>query len=111
MGGECRTQVFIPALVLVVYEGVSLAGNHIALLDQGEAIGARFRVTIFDLLYQPGHANFEKLVEIAGRDGKKLQPLKQRVFVVLSFFEDAAIEGKPGGFSIDVIGRIIEREA
>ncbi len=94
MGGERRPQFFVPALVLVVYERVGFAGNDLALLDQGEPVWSGL-----------------KLIQVAGRDGKKFQPLQQRVFLVLRFFKDAAIKREPGGFSIDVVGRVIEREA
>ncbi len=98
-------------LILVVDELVSLAGNHIALLDQGEAVRPGFGVSVFDLLHQSGHAHFEEFIQVAGGDGKKFQALEQRVLLILRFFEDAAIEGQPGGFPVDVIGRIVEREA
>ncbi len=106
-----RPQLFVPAAVLVVHELVGLAGDHVALLDQGETVRSGFGVPIFDLLHQSGHAHFKKFIQIAGGDGKKFQPLEQRILLVLRFFEDTAVEGQPGGFPIDVISRIVQREA
>ena len=75
MRGERRTQIFVPALVLVVDELVSLSRNNVALLDQGEAVRPGFGVAVFDLLYQSGHADLEEFIEVAGGDGKKFQTL------------------------------------
>ena len=33
------------------------------------------------------------------------------LLLILRFFEDAAVEGQPGGFPVDVVGRIVQREA
>jgi len=111
LGGERRPQIFVPALILVVHKFVGFTGNNVALLNQGEAVGPGFGVPIFNLLHQPSYTHLKKFIQVASGDGKKFQPLQQGVFLVLRFFEDAAIEGEPGGFSIDVVGRTIEREA
>ncbi len=74
---ELRTQLVVPAAILVVDKLVSLAGDQVALFDQREAVGAGLGVAIFNLLHQAGYADFEKFVEIAGGDRKKLQPFQQ----------------------------------
>ena len=111
MLGKRRPQLVVPAAILVVHKLVGLAGDHIALLHQRQTIGSRFGVAIFNLLHQAGHAHFEELIQVAGRDGKKFQPLEQRVASILRFFEDAAVERQPGGFPVDVVGRIVQCKA
>ena len=49
----------------------------------------------FDLLQDAGDADLQKLVEVAGGDGEKLDALEQRVGGVVGLFEDAAVELKP----------------
>ena len=100
-------QLVVPTAILVIHKLVRLAGDHIALFHQGQTIRPRFGVAIFNLLHQSSHAHFEELIQVAGRDGKKFQPLEQRVGFILRFFEHAAVESQPGGFPVDVVGRIV----
>src|ERR1700730_18039052 len=79
-------ELVIPAAILVIHELVRLAGKDIALLDEGKAIRSCFGVSIFNLLYQSSHAYLKKLIQIAGRDRKKLQPLEERVRFILRLF-------------------------
>ena len=109
--GQRRPQLIVPAAILVIHKLMSFAGNDVPLFDQGQAVWSGFGVSVFNLLHQSGHAHFEKFVQIAGRDGKKFQTLQQRIFLILRLFEDTAVEGQPGGFPVDVVGRVVEREA
>ena len=79
MLGQRRAQLVVPAVILVVHKLVGIARDHVALFDQRQTVGAGLGVSVFNLLHQPGHAHFEKLIQIAGGDGKKFQPLEQRV--------------------------------
>src|SRR5437588_11039076 len=62
----------IPAAILVIDELVSKALQSFTALGEGQSIGASFVVAVLDLLHHGGDTNFEKLVEIAGRDGEEL---------------------------------------
>ena len=59
----------------------------------------------FDLLLDPGDADFEKLVEIRADDGEEFDPLDQRLRRVLRFFQDAAVELEPAQLAVDEIFR------
>src|SRR3984893_11954009 len=108
---KCRPQPSVPATVRIIDDLVSLAGNNIALLHQGEAIRSSFGVSIFNLLYKPSHTHFEKFIQVAGRDGEKFQALGKRILRIVRFYGPATVESQPGGFRVDVLGRIAEREA
>jgi hypothetical protein len=111
MTGKLGAQLVVPAVVLVVYKLVGIAGDDVALFHQRKTVGSGLGVSIFDLLDQSGHAYFEKFIQIAGGYGKEFQAFEQRILLVLRFFEDTPVEGQPGSFPVDVIGRIVEREA
>src|SRR5207248_5478134 len=106
-----RAQLLIPAAVLIVNKLVGLARDQVALFDEGEAIGTRFGITIFDLLDKAGDSNLKKFVLVTGGDGKKLQALEQRVAFILGLLQHTTIEGQPGCFAIKVVSRIVERGA
>jgi hypothetical protein len=86
---------------------MSSAGKDVSFFDEGEAIGSG----VVNLLDHGGNADFEELVEVAGRDGEKLEALEKRVAAVLGLFEHAAVELQPGRVAVEVILRIIERRA
>src|SRR5581483_7569279 len=106
-----RPQLLVPAAVLLFHKIVGFGRNPVALFDESQPVGSSFGVTVFDLLHQAGYANFKKLVEIAGADGKELEPLEQRIFRSLRLLENAVVEGQPGGLAIEVIRRAIELDA
>ncbi len=83
--------------------------QHIAFFGQRQAVGTGLVVAVFNLLHHGGHAHFEELIQIAGRDGKKLQPLQQRIALVLGLFEHTAVEREPGGVAIEKVLWIVER--
>jgi hypothetical protein len=93
MMGKRGTKLFVPAPILVVHKCVSQLGDHIALFDQSETVRSGLGVAIFDLLHKSGYADFKKFVHVAGRNREKFQALQQRILLVLSFFENTAIEG------------------
>ena len=59
-----------------------------------------------DLLFDPGDPDFEKLVQIRTDDREKLDPLDQRLCLVLRFFENAAVELEPAQLAVDEIFRV-----
>jgi hypothetical protein len=101
-------QVAVPAVVLIVDEVVRLPIDLVPLLHQSQAIGGAFVVPVFDLLHQGGDAHLEEFVQIAGRDRQKLQALQKWVVCIGSLLENAPVEGEPGKFTIDKVGRAVE---
>ena len=104
------TELVVPTRVLVFDEVVGLLGDQVAFFHESEAVRPGLRVAVFDLLHHSGDADFKEFVQIAGADGKELEPLERRIGLILRLLKDAAIEGQPRGLSIDVIGRVVERE-
>jgi hypothetical protein len=85
-----------------------LFGHEFALLLRRERIRAGIYEAIFNALQQSGHADLKKFVEVAGGYSQELDPLEKRVSLVNGFFQNAAVEGQPGAFPVDVKGRIVE---
>ena len=54
------------------------------------------------------HAHLEELVEIAGKDGEELHPLKQRSAGIHRLVQYAAIELEPGEFTVAIQRRIAQ---
>ena len=100
----------VPALVLVVHKLVGKARQDVSFFAQGEPVGPGFVIAIFNLLHHCRYPNLEKLVEVTGRDGEKLQALEQRIALVLSLFKHTPVERKPRGIAIEVILRIFQRK-
>ncbi len=107
--GECGTQAGIPAVVLVVDEFVRQLVQHISFFSERQAVGTSLVVAVFNLLHHGGHTHFEELVQITGRDGEKLQPLQERIALVLGLLEHTAVEGEPGGVAVEKVFWIVER--
>ncbi len=72
----------------------SLAGGG-ELLGRGVAVGRPGDGTRLDLLAQAGDADLEELVEVAGEDGRELDPLEERVPGVPGLVEHARVELEP----------------
>jgi hypothetical protein len=106
---EARQDVVPQDPVLFVDQLVRPSVDGRELLGRPEAIGAvvlRLEPRV-ELLLQAGDADFEELVQVGAEDGKKLDPLEQRVAGVARFLEDARIELEPAQFPIDVeLGRM-----
>ncbi|CAB4877551.1 unannotated protein [freshwater metagenome] len=54
----------------------------------------------FESALQARDADHEEFVEVVGKDGKKVHPLKKRNRFVLREFEDTAVEGEPRQFAV-----------
>ena len=76
--------------------------------DQGQAVRADFVIAILNLLHHGRHADLKKFVEIAGRDGQKLEPFELRIVLILCFLQHTPVKGKPGSIAIEVIRWIVE---
>ena len=92
-------------------EGVEFGGEAAELVFGAEAVGTRLAVAVLDLLQESGEADFDKFVEVAGGNGEEFDALEQRIGFVLSFFKDAAIEGEPRLVPVEIVARIVERNA
>ena len=57
-----------------------------------------------ELLEDRRHPDHEELVEVGGGDGQELDPLEQRVGVVLGLGEHPAVELEPAQLAVDVQG-------
>ena len=51
---------------------------------------------ILNALQDASDSDLDELIQVAGRDGEKLDALQQRIRGILGFFEDALVEVEPG---------------
>ena len=79
------------------------------LLRRCQAIGAGCHHAGHHLLFQPGHPNHEKLIEIRRHDRQETDALEQRLFRILGLFQHALIEGEPGKLAIQEAIRVARR--
>ena len=61
------------------------------MLERG-AIRSRLGIAVLNSLQYSGHANLDKLIQIAGRDRQKLHPLQKRIRFILRFFQHTAVK-------------------
>jgi hypothetical protein len=108
---KLRTQLFIPALVLLRNELMYLVRNNITLFGQGQPVRPGFAIPVFNLLDQSRQPNLKEFIQIIGADREKLQALQQRIVFILRLFQHAMIELQPGNFAVDVISRVVDRSA
>ena len=80
--------------------------NGVERFRRRHAVRADVARLAFDLLFDAGDANLEKLVEIVAEDGHELDPLDQRLRWILRFFQNAAVKFEPAQLAINEIGRI-----
>jgi len=106
--GERGHELFVPAAELILHERGNDRVDAAQLLARPQAVHARLVDSAFDLLDEPGHADFEKLVEIGAEDRQETYALQQRVARILGLFEHPAVEGQPAQLAVEV-GRLARR--
>ena len=89
-------QLLSPATVLCSHKLLHLHADAVEqLLRAHAALVALGGHAVFDPLQDAGDADFDKLIEVAARDGEELDALEKGVGVVLRFLEDASVEAHP----------------
>ncbi|MCY1495390.1 hypothetical protein D9M68_292910 [compost metagenome] len=73
-----------------------------------QTVGAGLFAGIGDLLLQPGDADLEELVEVAGEDQQELQAFQQRVGLIQRLFQHADVELQLREFAMNVEGAVID---
>ncbi len=99
--GELGKHFFIEDLVLARHKCLRLRGDLAENLAQRYAVGTGRRVG-GDFLFQAGHADFEKLVEIAVDDAQKAQALERRHAAVFGQRQHAAVEFELSELAIEI---------
>ena len=102
LAGKGGKELLVPALVHLCHQFMSRRRDSGQLLIRGEAVGSGRAASRFPDLQQPGDPDLKELVKVAGYDGDELDPLQQRILLVLRLLENAAIEIEPRQLSIDV---------
>jgi hypothetical protein len=74
-------------------------------LGRAHPVGGDVAGLALDLLFDPGDANLEKLVEVRAEDGQEFDALDQRLGGVLRFFQDAPVEFEPAQLAVNEIFR------
>src|SRR5580700_3588961 len=111
LADQRRHELLVPTLVLPGHKGMQFTHEALQLLIGRESVRTGQLITVFRLLQQSGYAHFNEFVEIAGRDGQKLDSLEQRIAFVLSLLEHAPIEGQPGFMAIEIVAGIIQADS
>ena len=57
----------------------------------------------FNLLFDPGNSDFEKFIEIGGKDAEEFNALNQGLTWVLGLFQDPAVKLQPAEFAIQKV--------
>ena len=73
-----------------------------------QAIGTGLFTGEGDLFLQASHANFEELVQVAGEDQQKLQPLQQGVGLIQRLFQYADVELQLRQLAVDIQAAVIQ---
>src|SRR5882757_5193670 len=60
----------------------------------------------FNLLFDSGYANIEKLIKIRAENREEFNPLNKRLRGILRFLEDSLIEREPAQLPVDEILRV-----
>src|SRR4051794_30451038 len=102
MAAQCRQQHVIQAAVLRIDQIARAIVNRLQLLGDAQAIRAALVRTELESLLQPGNANFEELVEIAGRDAEELESFEKRDSFVECLRQHADVEFEQRKLAIDV---------
>ena len=101
---EFGDEAVVPAIGLVEGEAVQVAADAVEALGAGEAAGVDAlgeAEAFFKALEDPGDANLDELIQVAGGDGEEFYALEEGVGGVVGFFEDAAVELKPAFVAVD----------
>ena len=96
-----RVQLLVPAADLAVQQRADLGVDQIELLGRRQAVHRPRRDAGGGLALEAADALHEELVEVAGEDRQKFDPLQQRHLVVLGQFQDAAVEVEPADLAVE----------
>jgi hypothetical protein len=66
---------------------------------------------MLNLLQQSGQPYLHEFVEIAGRDGKKLDPLENRIRLIEGLLQNSSVESQPGFMPIKVKARVSQNHS
>ena len=94
--------------VLAVHGFVGNGTDRFEKLIGQHAIGAGLAGMRFQFVLQAGHANFEELIHVAGKNQQEIQPLHQGMILVHGLLKDAQVELQQAEFPVQVVVRVVE---
>ena len=100
---QSRQDIVIEQGVLLGNDGVGFEPHPPEYLGGQQAITAGRRAAELDLLLEPGHADFEELIEIAGDYAQEAQTFQQGNPCIGRLREHAAVEGQQGKFAVEEV--------
>ncbi|MCY1341494.1 hypothetical protein D9M69_274450 [compost metagenome] len=106
--GQLRQQDVVEDAVLAADLHVHLLADPRQRLVRQQAVGTGLFAGEGDLLLQPGDADLEELVEVAGEDQQELQAFQQRVGLIQRLFQHADVELQLREFAMNVEGAVID---
>ena len=101
--GESGEEIIAPAAVSVFDHGADSAVDGAVDFAGGFAIDAPFDDLAFDLLFEAGDADFEKLIEIGVGNREEFDAFEEGVGGVEGFVENALIEFEPTEFATEKV--------
>ena len=97
----------LPAVLLLVHQGVSAVGDRGELLGRGHPVLARHRDAGLHLAVEARDPDHVELVEVGGGDGEEPHPFQKRHPRVPRFLEHPFVEREPGELAVDeALGRV-----
>ncbi len=99
--GQLGNDVLVEEFVLPRHQRMGGFRYRAVLLDWRHAIGRALGGLGANLLLQPGHAHLEELVQVAGKDADKLQPLQQGHLGIVGLRQHAALKFEDAEFTVD----------
>src|SRR6266536_962739 len=100
---QLRQQFIFPKRILRRNQVTHRFLDAIEYFRGAQPVRANVARLALNLLFDSGDANLEELVQIRTDDGEKLNPLDERLPLILRFFENAAVELEPAQLAIDEI--------
>ena len=100
--GEQRAEDVGPAALDVVRHPLGAPADGVELLLRAHSVGRQHLAVGAELAQQRGHADHEELVEVGRDDREELDPLEQRVTLVLGLQQDPLVELQPAQLAVDV---------
>ena len=100
-----REQVIAPTGILLINHLSDPASDRVERFTRRPAIETALDHVALHLLFEPGDADLEELVEIGGCDGKEFDPFQQRRCEVSRLVEHALVEFQPAQLAVEEMHR------
>ncbi len=91
-GGQRRQDHLAKQVVLTLDQIMRFARNPLERLLRRNAFGQQTRGVVVHVFFEPCHAHLKELIEVGRHNTKKFKTFEQRVALVFSLRQHAAVE-------------------